>query len=172
MVKARSPDADKAPMLVVKLTPDLKTMLEQYKQRTGSSYANTVRTALFAHFAKELKAIPPKPDPAPKTEKAVKGNAPTKGATEARDTIRLHFGELLGHLKTVHGGDYAPVREAIESELPSFSEDFKLIGYEPTLTNVLELIVLNPDTSTALKDYARGVSEPLTRTRGKRPNRS
>ena len=158
-------------MLVVKLTPDLKTMLEQYKQRTGSSYANTVRTALFAHFAKELKAIPPKPTASySKAAAAVKGDV--KPASEARDTIRLHFAELLGHLKTEHGGDYAPVRAAIESELPSFSEDFKLIGYEPTLTNVLELIVLNPDTSTALKDYARGVSEPLTRTRGKRPNRS
>lgn len=169
MVKARSPEPDKtsskAPMLVVKLTPDLKTMLEQYKERTGSSYANTVRTALFALFAKESGRISPRPAPYPKA--ALKGNAPTRGAGEARDTIRTHFGELLGHLKTVHGGEYAPVRAAIEAEIPTFSEDFKLMGYEPGLDTVIELIVLGPDTPTALKDYARGVLDPLTRKRGK-----
>ena len=162
--------AKKPNMLVVKLTPDLKTMLERYKERTGSSFANTVRAALFDYFDTELGSIPPKPTaPYPNMVIAARGDvAPAGRPSEARDTIRLHFGELLGHLKTVHGGEYAPVRAEIEAEIPAFRDTFMLAGYPPTLNTVIELLVLDPDTPTALKDYARGVLSPLTRTRGKK----
>lgn len=173
MVKERSPDTDKAPMLVVKLTPELKEMMERYKERTGTSYASTVRFALFAYFDKELKGIPPRPASYPKAVTVARGDAnPAARSSEARDTIRLHFGELLGHLKTVHGGEYAPVRAAIEAEIIAFRDTFALAGYKPALNTIVELIVLDDDAPDTLKDYARGVLSPLTRTRGKKRDKA
>jgi hypothetical protein len=161
-------------MIVIKLTPDLKTMLEQYKERTGSSYANTVRTALFAHFEKEAGRISPRPAPYPKAAAPVKVDADPAGrASEARDTIRQHFRQLLERLRTEHGGEYAPVRAAIEAEVSAFgNKQFELAGYPPTLNTVLELIVLDERSTDTLRDYARGVLSPLTRTRGKKRDKA
>ena len=150
------------PYVRVRLTPELFEMLERWKEYSGTDYSNTVRWALMEYLGERLKDVPRKREihsPDKKEE--------SNQTAHAQEFLKQFSAELMGHVRERHGGDYMAARLEISNAIASHEKEFKQAGYAQKIETVLDLTVYGDVASNSIKDYAKGLLEPLSRRRGK-----
>ena len=86
-----------------------------------------------------------------------------------RKALKDHYVDLLDHLRTKYTSEWNQVNKELDEDIAKNIERFKAAGYPATVRTAVEIVLMDPEIRPNLRDYAKMVLEPPTRSKTKKP---